>query len=209
MDGTLTQTNRLIFDSFNYIARKYAGKEFTDQEIVSFFGPPEEGALAAVVGKECLAEAMTDYLQYYRKHHKELAQLFPGIEAVLSYIKEQGRKLAIFTGKGVHTTTITMDEFGIRDYFDLVVTGNDVAKHKPSAEGIQTIMRRFGLVPEEVLMVGDSVADVKAAHEAGVKIAAVLWDSYGKEKVLKMETDYVFHDVRELHEWLRKKFEEG
>ena len=57
-----------------------------------------------------------------------------------------------------------------------------------------------------IVMVGDSVADVRASHEAGVKIASVLWDSYSKEKVLQMNADYVFHDVDEFSHWLRGEF---
>jgi phosphoglycolate phosphatase-like HAD superfamily hydrolase len=56
-------------------------------------------------------------------------------------------------------------------------------------------------------MVGDSDVDVKAAHEAGVKMAAVLWDSYAKEKVLKMKTDFVFHDTKEFQNWLNIQFQ--
>jgi len=36
-----------------------------------------------------------------------------------------------------------------------------------------------------------------------VRIAAVLWDSYAKEKVLQMKTDFVFHDIAEFATWLR------
>jgi phosphoglycolate phosphatase-like HAD superfamily hydrolase len=52
-------------------------------------------------------------------------------------------------------------------------------------------------------MVGDAVADIKAAREAGVKVAAVLWDSYGKDKVLQMDVDYQFHSVKEFSDWLK------
>ncbi len=48
-------------------------------------------------------------------------------------------------------------------------------------------------------MIGDSVADVKASKEAGVKIASVLWDSYGYEEVKTMESDYYFYSVEELN----------
>jgi phosphoglycolate phosphatase-like HAD superfamily hydrolase len=65
------------------------------------------------------------------------------------------------------------------------------------------VMKQFGLKPEQVLMIGDAVADVKAAHEAGVKIAAVLWDSYGKEKVMAMNVDFIFHSVGEFSSWLK------
>ena len=207
MDGTLTQTNRLIFDTFNYIAQKYRGRTYSEQEITAMFGPPEEGALLQIVEEGEIQGVMEDYLQFYRGHHKELARLYPGIKELLAYLRNRGIKLALFTGKGTHTTAITLEEFGLKGFFDCVVTGNDVANHKPSSEGIRKILSHFGFEPAEALMVGDSVGDVKSSHEAGVKIAAVLWDSYAKEKVLQMKTDLVFHDVAELAGWLRGQFD--
>ncbi len=207
MDGTLTQTNQLIYDSFNYVAQKYAGHTFSIPEITAMFGPPEDGALLHIVGKEQLQEAMKDYLDFYRTQHNRLAQLFPGIEDVLIFIKQSGLKLAVFTGKGKDTTAITLEEFDIKRYFDYVVTGNDVENYKPSAEGLQKILNHFSLPPEEVLMVGDHVSDVKAAHDAGVKIAAVVWDSYAKEKVLQMKTDAVFENVQKFHRWIKLQIE--
>jgi HAD superfamily hydrolase (TIGR01549 family) len=206
MDGTLTQTNQLIYDSFNYIAQKYAGRTYSVPEITAMFGPPEEGSLLAIVRPEQIDEVMKDYLAFYRAHHNELAQIYPGIEDILRSIKESGKKLAVFTGKGTHTAMITLQEFHIDKYFDFIVTGNDVVKHKPSSEGLLKIMEHFTLQPDELLMVGDSVSDVKAAREAGVMIAAVLWDSYAKEKVLQMKTDFVFDNTKEFQDWLIEQF---
>ncbi|HLA69466.1 MAG TPA: HAD-IA family hydrolase [Bacteroidota bacterium] len=207
MDGTLTQTNQLIFDSFNFIVQKYQGKILTPAEITSYFGPPEEGALIPIVGEERLPQAMDEYLSFYRSNHRRLAKLYPGIREVLNDVKQRGKLLALFTGKGIHTTTITLEEFGLKDLFDSVVTGNDVVNHKPSAEGIQKILDQFNLKPEEAVMVGDSVSDIKASRSAGVRIVAVLWDSYAKDRVLQMETDFVFHDVTEFHRWLREQLD--
>ena len=202
MDGTLTQTNQLIYASFNFIAQKYAARTFSIPEITAMFGPPEEEALLHIVRQDQMKEVMADYLNFYRSQHSRLARLFPGIEDVLKFIKQHGLKMALFTGKGTHTTTITLEEFGIKQYFDYVVTGDDVKNFKPSPEGLQKILSHFSLQPDEVLMVGDHVSDVKASHDAGVKIAAVVWDSYTKDKVLLMKTDAVFHTVQELHRWL-------
>lgn len=203
MDGTLTETNRLIFDSFNHIVRQYRGITMPDHEITALFGPPEEEALVPVVGRESVEKAMQEYLEYYRNHHSALARMIPGMREVLDDVRAAGRRIALFTGKGTRTTAITLKEFRIAEYFDAVITGNDVKNHKPSGEGIRTIMDRFGLAQDEVLMVGDAVADVKAAREAGVPIAAVLWDSYGKDRVLNMKTDFVFHTVDEFRAWLK------
>ena len=203
MDGTLTQTNQLIFDSFNHIAERYQGKRFSEPEITAMFGPPEEGALVAIVGESRIEPALAEYLEFYRANHARLAKVYPGIKELLELVKGKKRKVALFTGKGASTTMITLREFGLADYFDIVVTGNDVVRHKPSGEGILKILDRFGLEPREALMVGDSVADLRASRDAQVSMAAALWDSYGKERLLAMGPDYQFPDVPTFHSWLK------
>jgi HAD superfamily hydrolase (TIGR01549 family) len=203
MDGTLTRTNALIFASFNHITQKYLGKTFTPKEIIGFFGPPEEGAIAKLIGAERLDEAMDELCMYYREHHSAMAELHAGISSVLNLLKDRGTRLAVFTGKGSRTANITLEEFGIAGFFDCIVSGNDVVNHKPHHEGIQKILDKYSLAPEEVLMVGDSMSDINASRGAGVKVAAVLWDSYDKERVLAAQADFVFHRVDEMHEWFR------
>jgi HAD superfamily hydrolase (TIGR01549 family) len=207
MDGTLTQTNQLIFDSFNHIANTYEGKRYSEVEIAAMFGPPEEGALMNIVGKDRLDQALVDYLEFYRSNHPRLAKLYPGIRDILELIRQKNRKIALFTGKGVHTATITLQEFALEPYFDCIVTGNDVRRHKPSSEGLQNILSQFGLGPGEALMVGDSVSDLKASREAKITMAAVLWDSYGKERVLAMKPDFQFHEVVTFHSWLKERLD--
>ncbi|HEV8538822.1 MAG TPA: HAD family hydrolase [Bacteroidota bacterium] len=203
LDGTLAQTSELIYASFNHIAEKYVHKIFTTEEIIAMFGPPEEVSVERVVGKARLAEVMADYYEYYSMHHPRMADAYAGIRDLLEYLKNHGIILAVFTGKGKRTTIITLEQLGIINYFDLLVTGDDVENYKPSADGIRKVLKKFKLQPEDALMVGDAVSDVRAAREAGVPIAAVLWDSYGKEHVLKMDVDYLFHDVAGFAAWLK------
>ncbi|TAK62140.1 MAG: HAD family hydrolase [Bacteroidetes bacterium] len=202
LDGTLTQTNELIFASFNHVTKKYLGKEYTPDEITAMFGPPEEIALLRLVGQEYLDAAIEDFFQFYFLNHPRLASAHPGVHEILDYLKQQGTLLAVFTGKGKRSTIITLDALGIAHYFDLLVTGSDVINHKPSSEGIQKALAAFNIPASEALMVGDAVNDVKAARDAGVAMAAVLWDSYGKDAVMKMDVDYMFHSVKEFREWL-------
>jgi len=207
VDGTLTATGQLIFDSFNHIAELYKGKRFEEAEIIKMFGPPEEIALLSIVNESQIEEAMAEYLRFYRGHHAELAHLHPGMREVLEYIKGRGLKLAIFTGKGAHTTKISLEELGIEGFFDYIVTGNDVRNHKPSAEGIIKILDHFHLETQEALMIGDGASDIKAAHEAGVKVGAVLWDGYAGDKVRTMQSEYAFHTVVQLHDWLKENLD--
>ncbi|HUL43355.1 MAG TPA: HAD family hydrolase [Bacteroidota bacterium] len=204
LDGTLTQTNELIYATFNHVAEKYLNKTFTPKEITGLFGPPEEIAIERLLGKEKSREAMDDFYAFYEHHHPSMASAYGGVREMLEFLKQRGMILAIFTGKGRKTALITLEQIGIRKYFDLIVTGTDVKSHKPSPEGIASVMNRFGLEASQVLMVGDSVSDIRAAHDAGVLIASVVWDSYGKEKVMQMDVDYRFYSVSEFVSWLKK-----
>ena len=204
LDGTLSQTNELIFATFNYVAEKYLGKRLSPPEITALFGPPEEIAIERLVGKEQSAPAMDDFYSFYEHHHPLMASAYDGIREMLDFLKQRGLILAIFTGKGRRTALITLEQIGIRNHFDLIVTGTDVTSHKPSPEGICNVMEKFGLDASQVLMVGDSVSDIRAARGAGVRIASVVWDSYGRDKVMQMDVDYRFYSVVEFVSWLKK-----
>ena len=200
VDGTLTSTNQLIFDSFNFIAKKYLNRKFTDEEIVAMFGPTED----VILKKWCedkFVEARTEYYKYYSDNHWK-AKLYPGINDILDYLKNKKFPLGIFTGKGREATMITLKKLGVDYYFDLIVTGDDVANHKPSADGILKFVNHFKLKKERVLMIGDSVSDVKASKEAGIIVASALWDSYAHEKVKTLQSDYYFYSVQDLRNFL-------
>jgi len=200
IDGTLTSTNQLIFDSFNFIAKKYLGRSFSDDEIISLFGPTEDVILKEWCGDK-YEEARKDYYKYYSDHHG-IAGLYEGIKELLHHLRSKGYPIGIFTGKGREASIITLSKLGVDHYFDLIVTGDDVENHKPSPEGILKFVHHFKLNPERVLMIGDSVSDVIASKEAGIKIASVLWDSYGSEEVKALGSDYYFHTVEELKGFL-------
>lgn len=200
IDGTLTSTNQLIFHSFNYIAKKYLNRSFTDNEIISLFGPTEDVILKELCGDR-YEEARKDYYKFYSDNHS-MAELYPGMKEILEYLKNKNYPLGIFTGKGREASMITLKELGVDHYFDLIVTGDDVKNHKPSSEGILKYVNHFGLKKEKVLMIGDSVSDVMASKEARIKVASALWDSYAKEKVQALESDFYFNSVEELREFL-------
>lgn len=201
IDGTLTSTNDLIFASFNYVMGKYLNKTLTNNEIISLFGPTEDVILEEWTGTD-YPRARQDYYDFYRENH-DMADLYPGILEILTFIKSKRIPLSIFTGKGKEATVITLKKLRVYDYFDMIITGDDVNEHKPSPEGILKFIEKYKLNPGKVLMIGDSPSDIKASRASGVKIASVLWDSYSKEKVTKMKSDYVFNTVSELRVFLK------
>jgi HAD superfamily hydrolase (TIGR01549 family) len=142
-----------------------------------------------------------DYYEYYKSHH-EIANLYPGITELLVEIKNSATYLSIYTGKGRRSAIITLTQLDIINYFDMIVSGDDVEEHKPSPQGITMFMEKFNLKHEEVLMIGDSPADINAAKAAGVKIASVIWDSYSEIELKKLNGNNIFHNVEELRNYI-------
>ena len=60
-----------------------------------------------------------------------------------------------------------MAELGIWDLFPVIVGFEDVANYKPHPEGVNLAMSRLETNASETVVVGDSVADIGAAHTAG------------------------------------------
>jgi HAD superfamily hydrolase (TIGR01509 family) len=200
IDGTLTSTNELIFASFNFITKKYLGRTYTNEEILKWFGPTEDVILKEFCGDN-YEKAREEYYKFYSDNHY-MADIYPGVKEILEELKSRGVLLSIYTGKGREATSITLKKLGIYGYFDLIITGDEVKEHKPSPEGIEIFLKKFNLNKNDVIMIGDSPSDIKAARAAGVKVASVLWDSLARHHVLKMNSDYVFHTVAELKKFL-------
>lgn len=202
LDGTLASTNSLIFNSFNYISKKYKDKELSKKDIISLFGPTEDEIIDEFFTEESDL-VKKDYYDYYSTHH-DSAKLYPGLEELIRFLKSKKVLLFIYTGKGRKTTDITLSKLNVLEYFDSTITGDDIKQRKSSGEGIQVLLEKFNLRKENVLMIGDAVADIKAARSAGVEVASVLWDSYAKDEVLQLKSDYIFNTVDELKEFVKK-----
>jgi HAD superfamily hydrolase (TIGR01509 family) len=205
IDGTLTSTNELIIATFNHIAQKYENRIYTEEEIYAMFGPTEDVILKEKFNGDKFQSVYDDYYKFYKENHPTMADIYPGIIDLLEILKSNNLRLAIFTGKGKRTSLITLEILNIKHYFDLIITGDDVKNHKPSAEGIKKFLSEYNFEPNAVLMIGDSVADIHASHEAGVQIASVIWDSYAKGEVKKLNPNNYFRTVEELRVWLMDK----
>lgn len=203
VDGTLASTNQLIFDSFNHIAEKYLKTRLTDEEIISLFGPTEEVIIKSWM-RDDYESAERDYFDFYSVHHDSAAKIYSGLSEIMNLIKSQGKNISIFTGKGKRSTDITLDKIGLKKYFDMIVTGDDVVNHKPSPEGLNLIIERFNINKENILFIGDAPVDYFAACEAGIKFGAALWDSYMHEELQELPCDYYFYSIDELKKLIVK-----
>lgn len=87
----------------------------------------------------------------------------------------EGRfKLAIVTTRARPEAYAFLRHAGIERFFPVVVTRQDVLRMKPHPEPIRKAAASLGVRPEECLMIGDTVPDIRAARRAGALAVGVL-----------------------------------
>jgi HAD superfamily hydrolase (TIGR01509 family) len=90
-----------------------------------------------------------------------------------------------------------LETFGLLPYFDHV-QGTDGFPAKPEPDVILASLEALGAAKEDVLLVGDSPADMQAGRRAGVKTCAVLWGYGEREALAEWQPDYWISSPAEL-----------
>lgn len=197
LDGTLLDTNELIFRSFEHTFQVHKLENFTRADILAKFGRAlEEQMEEYAPGKA--QELVQTYRKYNFEQHDALVQAFPHVEEVLRQLHEAGVKLAVVTSKIRKTTLMGLELCGLSAYFDALITADDTTRHKPHPEPVRKALDVLGADPARTLMVGDSPFDIRAGKAAGVATAGVKWSLRGEEELRDCAADYLVADMREL-----------
>ena len=101
-------------------------------------------------------------------------QSLPGLEKSLKLFKENGYpncQLPHLEQKKY--IDLVLEKFDIKNYFSLIVSGDDVKKGKPNPETYLVASQKLGFTPEECLVLEDATAGINAAKDAGCKCIAI------------------------------------
>ncbi|HKG08370.1 MAG TPA: HAD family hydrolase [Pedobacter sp.] len=204
LDGTLGNTLPLCISAFRKSIEPLINKTLSDEEIIATFGPSEEGTIMALV-PEHYEQGISSYLEFYKQLHTICPVPFDGIEELLIALKNKSVKIAMVTGKGKHSTEISLEQFGIAEYFEAIETG--IASGPRKAEGIQIILDQFRDIQEnEVIYVGDAPSDITASKKAGVPVVAAAWAETAQPQDLReLLPDMLFDNIKDFSDWLLSK----
>jgi phosphoglycolate phosphatase-like HAD superfamily hydrolase len=95
------------------------------------------------------------------------------LPAVLGAVRASGRRIGVATTDDRRPTEATIAGLGLAHLVDDLVCGDDAGPTKPDPEAIRAIGGRLGAEPDRIAMVGDTVADLRMARDAGAVTVAV------------------------------------
>ena len=136
---------------------------------------------------------------------KQTARSSPPVEGAIEAIQElnqnQKIKLGLVTSRSRKDATKKLGDLDILDYFDVIITRDEVKSFKPSAEQIQLASSNLNLSTERCALVGDMPTDIEAAKQAKSLSVAVDTGIFNDE-VKSHNPDLIIKSVAELPKWL-------
>jgi phosphoglycolate phosphatase len=200
-DYTLADSSRGVIDCIDFALRTMGFPAVTDEAACRTIGLSLPDTFIALVGEPHTArseEFARLFIQQAGKVMTNKTVLFDAVPEAISILRRGTIGLGIVSTKFRHRIEEILAREGLLDAFDVIVGGEDVAKHKPDPEGLLTAIDRLGSTPSEALYVGDSVVDAETARQAHVPFAAVISGITEREAFANRPVVGILESLRQL-----------
>lgn len=161
------------------------------------------GDIRGDVPAELFETAYPIFLKHYAANLNGASVLYAGVEETLTALRETDIAMACITNKPEQFTLPLLKEIGLAALFDKVVCGDTFEQRKPHPMPLLETAEFFNVLPEQSIMVGDSVNDIAAAQAAGFYSICVDYGYHGDDDVHQLGADVVISHFSELAQLLK------
>jgi HAD superfamily hydrolase (TIGR01509 family) len=168
MDGVLVDSTACHARAFDDLWRRYG---VDGPAYATIAGRPTREVVAAYTGD--VAEWTEFKQQRAREYLVSESAVFEDVLPCLEAMRRAGIGMGVATGASRITTEMLLARAGITDYFEFVLTAEDVRAGKPDPELYGTAVERSGAPRREVAVVEDAISGLEAAAAASTQVACV------------------------------------
>ena len=190
-DGTLVDSLQIHVNNWKQVLYE-VGVDIPEAELRKRFGMTAKDILEEVLPKHLHNKMESIAKKESKLFTAKLSELWlmPKAKEVLDEIKSKSVPMAIATSIQKESLDESLFFLGIKDYFDHVITGEEVSRGKPNPDILLEITKRASVKPESCLAVGDTVYDAEAAIRAGMKVIIVGSPAF-RDKLQEMKVPIV------------------
>lgn len=182
--GVISDMDGVILDTEKLYVRFWC-------EAADFYGYPMENwhalsirSMARPFAIERLKGYFGEDFDYYAVHDKRIElmdkyieengiEAKKGAKALLSYLKDNGYRIALATATGIERTEKYLKQQELYEFFDEIVCASMVKHGKPEPDIYLYAAEKLGLAPQECIALEDSQNGIKSASSAGCKTVMV------------------------------------
>lgn len=196
LDGTLTDPAEGITKSVEYALNKWNISVDDRRELFPFIGPPLIESFMEFYGfdREKAVQSVTYYREYFSTKGLFENEIYPGIEEMLSRLKNAGKRLVVATSKPDEFAKKILEHFNIIDYFEFVGGAAMNETRTKKYEVIEYTLESIGVDLSDVskvVMVGDRRHDVEGAARFGIDTIGVLYGYGSREELESAGAKYI------------------
>lgn len=192
LDGTVLRSHELIAQTVNLVLGRQGHPSVDPGQVMALSGLPLETIFEAVLPAAAAEQALaccTDYRTIFERDVVPTVQPIPGAPEALARIAATGRwSLAIATGRYSTTARAMLRVTGLEHHFQGIAGIDLVARPKPYPDVLFRALDDLGGLPAtEVLVIGDTAADVAMSLAAGARVCAVTWGAQPRDRLLEAQ----------------------
>ena len=212
LDGTLLDTAPDIAEAAQRMLRDLGLPPVDLEKIRSFIG----NGIANLVRRALTGEMhgkpddalFARALPIFEKHYDEVltreTHPYPGVMEGLKALRDAGFTLVCITNKAQRFTLPLLAAMGMKDYFDLILSGDSLPRKKPDPLPLRYAAIYYEIEPGDLLLVGDSLNDSQAARAAGCPVVLLPYGYNGGKDVRQQDCDGVIDSLAEVLKLIRK-----
>jgi HAD superfamily hydrolase (TIGR01509 family) len=178
MDGVLIDAKDWHYQALNRALALFGCPISHYDHITTFDGLPTRRKLQLLSASNKLPPELHDFIgQLKQDYTMEIvaAQCKPRFihQYALSRLRAEGIRLAVCSNAVRHSVDVMLQRSALAEYLEFSLSNQDVARPKPDPQIYATAIARFGIAPEECLVVEDHDHGIRAAREAGAHVLQV------------------------------------
>jgi HAD superfamily hydrolase (TIGR01509 family) len=177
MDGVLLDSEPLHHHAVNQLLRADGCRELSFDEYVPYMGTTDDYTWGDLASRFALPSPAAVYIDRYNgivlDLYRNNAVIAPGARSLLLELRRMGLGLAVASSSRRAWVEACLESLGIRDLFNVVLSGEMVKRSKPDPEIFLLAARALGLEPGECVAIEDSPNGVASAVAAGMYTVAV------------------------------------
>ena len=193
LDGTLVDSFPWFLRTINDIADRFGFRRVRDEDIEELRRASTREILGRLEVPLWKLPAIARYARRLKGEAASEISLFPGTDTMLRTLAENGVQLALVTSDSeVNARQKLGASAALFQHFDCAAS----VFGKPAK--FRRVIRRAGVVPQDVISIGDEVRDIEAARALGIACGAVSWGYAAPAALQALAPDYMFTQMDEI-----------
>lgn len=202
LDGTMIDSAGDIVTAANKMRSAFGFGLLEPSVIRNFIGAGITNLVAQTlkdavgeVGPTAIKVAVANFERHYASCFGDTSAPYPGVVDGLNALKDAGFRLGCVTNKAAQFTEPLLIKTGLRDYFEIVISGDTLAEKKPHPLPLHHAAAHFGCTVKELLLIGDSTNDAACARAAGSPVFVVPYGYNHGQELRGLDCDAFIDDV--------------